>query len=429
MACQWAAKLECMILATYFDPIIGNGYTLIRTNMGACDFSERNYTYLDEENDFELNSWALATEDVDLKIPMYKKINQIVKNAIPDGSRDIQYYFAPWSAPKWMKTNNDFAGQGKIIEDPKYYKTWAEYFIKFIQAYRAEGLNFQHFSLQNEPLAGMYTSHEWQETGWNATGENEFLINYIIPELIKNGIDDVNVQVMDAQRPFLAERYPYRALDGAETFIPEISGVSVAVHWYTDWVLDKFRTSAYYLTKTYNDLKPIYGDNFYILNTEACMPIYKYPIGRQALDDLGNWFHGERYSEDIIIDLKHHTAGWTDWNIVLDVEGGPNWAENRHDAPIIVDPTTGIYWKNPMFYHMGHFSKFLDSSFTVLDTLENRTNDDNVLLVAAENANNFVIIVLNKNFYSVPVSVEFENGKILNDDIEARSINSFVVRK
>jgi len=201
---QMDENIQNDILATYFDPIIGNGYTLIRTNMGACDFSERNYTYLDEENDFELNSWALATEDVDLKIPMYKKINQIVKNAIPDGSRDIQYYFAPWSAPKWMKTNNDFAGQGKIIEDPKYYKTWAEYFIKFIQAYRAEGLNFQHFSLQNEPLAGMYTSHEWQETGWNATGENEFLINYIIPELIKNGIDDVNVQVMDAQRPFFS---------------------------------------------------------------------------------------------------------------------------------------------------------------------------------------------------------------------------------
>ena len=53
--------------------------------------------------------------------------------------------------------------------------------------------------------------------------------------------------------------------------------------------------------------------------------------------------------------LNHFVAGWTDWNLALDLEGGPNWVKNYVDSPVIVDASEGVFYKQPMFYHMGHF--------------------------------------------------------------------------
>ena len=57
----------------------------------------------------------------------------------------------------------------------------------------------------------------------------------------------------------------------------------------------------------------------------------------------------------LLQNLNHFVAGWTDWNLALDLEGGPNWVKNYVDSPVIVDSSEGIFYKQPMFYHMGHF--------------------------------------------------------------------------
>ena len=57
----------------------------------------------------------------------------------------------------------------------------------------------------------------------------------------------------------------------------------------------------------------------------------------------------------LLQNLNHFVVGWTDWNLALDLEGGPNWVKNYVDSPIIVDTSEGIFYKQPMFYHMGHF--------------------------------------------------------------------------
>lgn len=48
-------------------------------------------------------------------------------------------------------------------------------------------------------------------------------------------------------------------------------------------------------------------------------------------------------------------TGWTDWNIALNMEGGPNWVNNFVDSPIIVNEKKDEFYKQPMFYAMGHF--------------------------------------------------------------------------
>ena len=70
---------------------------------------------------------------------------------------------------------------------------------------------------------------------------------------------------------------------------------------------------------------------------------------------MGDWFTAENYASDIISDLNHHFIGWTDWNLCLDEKGGPNWANNFVDSPIIVNRKAQEFYKQPMFYAMGHF--------------------------------------------------------------------------
>ena len=48
-------------------------------------------------------------------------------------------------------------------------------------------------------------------------------------------------------------------------------------------------------------------------------------------------------------------AGWIDWNLALDMIGGPNWVGNFVDSPIIVNAKEDVFYKQPMYYHMGHF--------------------------------------------------------------------------
>jgi len=57
--------------------------------------------------------------------------------------------------------------------------------------------------------------------------------------------------------------------------------------------------------------------------------------------------------------MNHWVAGWVDWNLALNESGGPNWAGNVVDAAVIINTSADEFYKQPMFYALGHFSKFV----------------------------------------------------------------------
>ena len=100
----------------------GIEYGIARVPMGGTDFSTRPYTYLDDSpGDVNLTNFNLQYEDHVYKIPYIQMAQSL-------SSKPIRLYSSPWSAPAWMKTNNNLTGKGSLKTE--YYQVWANYFVK-----------------------------------------------------------------------------------------------------------------------------------------------------------------------------------------------------------------------------------------------------------------------------------------------------------
>ena len=320
------------IMASYFDPT-GLDYSIGRVNMGGCDFSTRPYTYVDTPGDVALDTFELQEEDF-LKIDLVKQANTF---------RDVplKMYASPWTAPPWMKSNNDYKGEGYLL--PEYYQAWADYFVKFLDAYKAEGIEHWGLTAQNEPWDGLVPNFTFNAMGWNATSQRVWISENLGPSLEAAGYSDVKVMILDDQRPLVPKWA--REVFSDERALKYVSGIGV--HWYVDEVIPV----PFALDQAHEE----FPDKF-LLYTEACTGDRPWEAEKVM---LGDWNRGERYINNIIEDLNHWVVGWTDWNLVLDMQGGPNWAGNFVDAPIIVNPSQGEFYKQPMYFAMAHISRFI----------------------------------------------------------------------
>lgn len=118
----------------------------------------------------------------------------------------------------------------------------------------------------------------------------------------------------------------------------------LAVHWYGDR----------YREPTVFDQSVEKFPRKFIISTEACSGDKPWDLHRPV---LGYWPRCEDYALDIIEDLNHYVSAWVDWNLILDENGSPNYARNFVDSPIVGNVTE--FYKQPIFYAMGHFSRFI----------------------------------------------------------------------
>ena len=136
-----------------------------------------------------------------------------------------------------------------------------------------------------------------------------------------------------------------------------------------------------------------------------------------------------KYSEDIIHHLNHHSSGWIDWNLALDERGGPNWAHNYVDSPVIINANDQEFYLQPMYWHMVHFSKLLEKGSTVIDyqIFDNHNSflkNKKVKFSVVERLDrSFCITVLNTDTKSYSVFIENIAATVM---IEAESLYSFV---
>ena len=120
------------------------GISVLRLSIGASDLDASIFSYDDlpaGETDPELKKFSIENDRRTGLISVIKEILVI--------NPKIQFIGSPWSAPTWMKTNNHTKG-GSL--KPEYYDAYAHYFVKYIQAMKAEGIMIDAITIQNEPL-------------------------------------------------------------------------------------------------------------------------------------------------------------------------------------------------------------------------------------------------------------------------------------
>eukprot|EP00164_Ancoracysta_twista_P004549 GFYU01006135.1.p1 GENE.GFYU01006135.1~~GFYU01006135.1.p1 ORF type:complete len:534 (-),score=199.34 GFYU01006135.1:26-1627(-) len=402
--------LQQKVLESYFGED-GIQYSLGRINIAACDFSTHHYTYDEVDGDFDLEHF-----DISMDITENKKI-PFIKSALAMTSRPLWLFGSPWSPPTWMKTDGELNG-GRVKGEAgnEYHKVWAKYMSRFVTEYKAQGINVDALTVQNEPELPPLIHKAFWESCWFTPEEERDFIKKDLGPILRADHPDLKIIMMDDQRSHLP-----KWIDGVLSD-PEAAQYvdGVGVHWYAaveDYIPGGFKK----MTEAHNK----HPEKF-ILPTEACEGYLPWSKGPK----YGDWKRGETYGYDILWDLENFAVGWTDWNLVLDMKGGPNHANNNVDAPILADTEKGnVFYKQPMYYYMGHFSKFIPA-----ESIRIKTESKGFLLIPGLEATSFVtpegntvLVVLNRDFTGRDFSIQ-EGKRYINASIPAHAIQTYVFK-
>jgi len=323
-----------------------------------------------------------------------------------------------------MKDNNAWIG-GKLL--PEYYDCWALFFIKYISAYKTEGINIWGITVENEPLGN---GGNWESMIYTPQEMVDFVSHHLGPKLEAEKCG-VKILAYDQNRGKELEEWA-KVVYKDESSSRYFDGF--AVHWYAS-TFDYFPHSLNYTHKMAPDK--------HLIQTEGCVDAEvprwqddKWYWSEEATDWGWDWapehekkLHPKyvpvyRYAGDMIGCMNNWVDGWIDWNMVLDRQGGPNWFKNWCVAPVIVDPVKDEVYFTPLYYTMAHFSKFIRPG-AVRIGFEN--TDPSVQLTAAKNPDGSIaVVVLNMNPASkrIKISLDDRSVELL---ISAQAIQTVVV--
>lgn len=416
---ELSPELSEQLLQSYFGPE-GLQYNFGRVPIAGSDFSTRPYSYDDSQlPDYNLTNWSLSEEDLKYKIPVIRRASDIVGST----GESLKLVASPWSPPKWMKTNRDFA-RGHLIDDDRVYKSYANYLLNFFQAYKAKGLDFWGATVQNEPMSSFLPFYYFNSLQLGNAQAIKFISKYLGPALEAHGYTKSNFKLIvgDDSLGFINMQVPAIMKDqGVRQYV---SGL--AFHWYTSGFVVPYD----YLTKVVDSIR----DHIeFVMMSEACTGSM---LGFKHVD-LGSWDRGESYASDIIEDLRRQTGAWIDWNLALDMTGGPNWAKNNVDSPILVDKTANKFYKQPMYYALAHFSRFFRPGSVYIDLeLEGSSRQFNGLMLVAAHViktDHVVLNVLNKSkrIKQFAVSLVDENDmkhRLNSVKVQPKSISTIILK-
>jgi glucosylceramidase len=374
-------------MRTYFAPS-GAHISLTRTHIASCDFSVTNYTYAPVPGDIDLEHFSIEADRKYL-LPMIKEAQKI-------HGADFKILSSPWTAPPWMKDNNTWNG-GSLLK--AHYPTFANYIVKYIQSYQAEGIDIWGITPTNEPLGN---GNNWESLHFTAREMTDWIANDLGPAMAA-GAADTTIWAYDQNRGQHLEEWA-DTIYANETAARYVDGM--AVHWYesTDTISSE---SLDYVHNKY--------PNKGILHSEGCIDAMgdDEVIGvwleddwywrKEATDWGWIWAPEEqkpnhpkyapfyRYARDLIGGLNHNLVAWIDWNMFLNTRGGPNHARNYCLAPILVDSGHDSIYITPLYYAIAHVSKFIRPG-AVRIGLEG--HDDEFMATAFKNPDNSIVLVV-----------------------------------
>ncbi|MDT0642781.1 glycoside hydrolase family 30 beta sandwich domain-containing protein [Zunongwangia sp. F363] len=378
------ANQKNALLTDLFDPETGIGLSYLRLTMGASDFSLSDFTYNDVpqgQQDPDLSEFSIA-EDEKHVIPVLKDILQI--------SSDVGIMASPWSAPAWMKTSQSLYG-GSLEE--RWYDTYADYFVKYIDAYASQGIEVNAVTPQNEPL------HEagYPTMKMEAAAQASFIKNSLGPTFEEQGI---NTKIIAYDHNFDEPGYPIAVLSDEEAY-EYVDGV--AFHAYAG-------------------------------NVSAMGEVH------EAFPDKGLYFtevSGGEWATGFAENLKWNmrniligtTKNWSKtalfWNLALNESFGPTNNGCEDCRGVVTVSGSGEIDKNVEYYSLAHFSKFIRPGAHRISSTE-FDSSTGLQSVAFQNTDgSLVLVVLNDSGSTKSFSVINEEESF-SSSLEANSVQTIV---
>jgi len=349
------AAIQDKVLEAYFGQS-GLKYNIGRVPINSCDFSLDSYNFDPVAEDFNLDHFdSLLTHDTRYIIPFIKRSQMVA------GGK-LKFFGSPWSPPAWMKVPFDksspvivngttewitqhgvqtMTGSSEpfgLRNDSRVQYAWAKYISKWLSAYQNYGIDFWAVTVQNEPEFPA----PWEACAYSSSYMADFVKRFLGP-VLKKDHPELEILGFDHNKDhvFTWAQALYNDPDVAQY----LSGL--AFHWYgggMDRLVDG--TYGYYNLDRTNQKFP----NKYLFASEACSC---------PNVELGSWIRAERKAHDIIQDLNHFATGWTDWNLLLDYQGGPNHVGNLCDAPVICNQDYSDVTLQPEYFYQGHIFRYV----------------------------------------------------------------------
>ena len=397
----------------------GANFTLARTHIGSCDFTvEGKYSYADKPDDGDLTSFTIAPDMAGFDPAAHPGIKDASYDLLPmihealavkRGQRDheLRIIASAWTAPPWMKNietwyippspENNWQGDGGWLK-PEYVSTYADYLLKYLDAYGRAGVQIWGLTPVNEPHGN---GGHWESLRFSPDSQNDFVKHHLGPRLRRSEHSATRLLIYDQNRDGLE--------DWANIILADPQSANhvygVAVHWYSstfkvyehafDRVHARFPQSTIIHTEGCIDNlgnaapagieDPIrfkesgwFNNDAFWWNANATDWAYSASWAGPDAADHPIYTPVHRYARDIIVSLDHWVSGWVDWNIVLDKDGGPNHAGNFCGAPIMIDTTTQEVYYTPIFYVLAQFSRTIrpgDKAVQTRRTLEGLDSD------------------------------------------------------
>ncbi len=384
------------VIERLVNPETGIGMNLMRICIGTPDFTgEPWYSYDDVppgQTDPDLEHFSIE-KDRAYVLPVLKKA--LEKNP------ELLFFASPWSPPGWMKSTDDMIG-GHVL--PKYYRVYARYFVKFVQAYEAEGIPIYAVTPQNEPgvntrnypTLDWYPSCQWslivdEDNFWpvdfDTMGHNErdFIKKHLGPAFKEHG---VGTEVWCYDHNISNLWYPRNILSDPEA-AQYVGGTGF--HAYAG------KPDA--LTDFHNEFpeKPLYF-------TEGSAP-------------------GVRGAMRIISLLRNWCRSYNAWVIMIDYDGNPNNGPFKTKRTCVQPRRDGSGVDYHFtYYSYGQFMKFVKRGADRIDSTEGTRTFNNV---AFKNPDGEIVLVV-ANWESEPVTFEVVYGKqMFSTTIPAKSVATY----
>lgn len=364
-----AARQE-ELLASIVDKSKGIGMNLMRICFGTADFTASPwYSYddpPDQQPDPELKYFSIE-KDRAYVLPILKLARKI--------NPELKFFASPWSPPAWMKTNGSMCG-GRL--DRRYYRPFAEYLARSVEAYQAEGLDVIAITPQNEPE---YFPDTYPTCGWTAEQQRDFIRDHLGPVFAQRGLStkiwcyDHNFNHPNFPATILKDRQAARYIDGTGFHLYE--GRPSAMTWLHERFPDKH----------------VYFTEGSVFDLTGAVEIVSY---------LRNW-------------ARCYNA----WVTVIDHRAQPNRGPHHCSPTCIVLNSDTLELEYRFDYYMyGHFMKYIDRGAVRIGSTSSKKTPN----VALRNPDgSIVLVVVNPAGSARRLSIGWKN-RGLNMELAGRSV-------